>query len=283
MPIRAVLRSTQAGDNLLVPLKGGSPCPLNAAVAAVTEKHRPAQQATAARAISSASKRQRCQPAQAQDRWAAPISRMASPPAGRATRPSCATATGRTSASSPPTTTCSRRISPSSAIPTSSGGGARGRRHGAGRGRRARHVRRRHPGRDRHGAVAVLARRDRAVDGGRAVAPDVRRGGLSRRLRQDRARPADRRAVLRPSAGGLHSGRADDVGPPQRREGENPPALCRRQGRPRRTARSRGAILSRAGHLHLLRHGQFQPDADGDHGPAPAGLDLRQSRHAAAR
>ena len=88
--------------------------------------------------------------------------------------------------------------------------GARGRRHGAGRRRRAGDVRRRHPGRSGHGALAVLARRDRAVHRRGAVAPDVRRGGLSRRLRQDRAGAADRRAVLRPSAGGLRAGRADD-------------------------------------------------------------------------
>ena len=30
-------------------------------------------------------------------------------------------------------------------------------------------------------------------------------------------------------------------------------------------------VLPRARHLHLLRHRQLQPDADGDHGPAPAG------------
>ena len=30
-------------------------------------------------------------------------------------------------------------------------------------------------------------------------------------------------------------------------------------------------VLSLARHLHLLRHRQLQPDADGDHGPAPAG------------
>ena len=42
-------------------------------------------------------------------------------------------------------------------------------------------------------------------------------------------------------------------------------------------------VLSFARHLHLLRHRQFQPDAHGDHGPAPAGRELRQSRHAAAR
>ena len=39
------------------------------------------------------------------------------------------------------------------------------------------------------------------------------------------------------------------------------------------------AILSRAGHLHLLRHRQHQPDADGIHGPAPARRQLRQPRH----
>ena len=37
------------------------------------------------------------------------------------------------------------------------------------------------------------------------------------------------------------------------------------------------------GTWHVLRHGELQPDADGVHGPAPAGRELRQSRHAAAR
>jgi phosphogluconate dehydratase len=36
-------------------------------------------------------------------------------------------------------------------------------------------------------------------------------------------------------------------------------------------AGGRGQVLSRPGHLHLLRHRQFQPDADGDHGPALPG------------
>ena len=45
----------------------------------------------------------------------------------------------------------------------------------------------------------------------------------------------------------------------------------------------RDGLLPRAGHLHLLRHRQHQPDADGVHGPAPAGLLLRQPQHAAAR
>ena len=42
------------------------------------------------------------------------------------------------------------------------------------------------------------------------------------------------------------------------------------QGRPRRAAGRRGGVLPRPRHLHLLRHRQHQPDADGDHGPAPA-------------
>ena len=36
-------------------------------------------------------------------------------------------------------------------------------------------------------------------------------------------------------------------------------------------------------HLHVLRHRQLQPDADGGDGPAPAGRELRQPGHAAAR
>ena len=42
-------------------------------------------------------------------------------------------------------------------------------------------------------------------------------------------------------------------------------------------------ILSRSRHLHLLRHRQLQPDADGNHGPAHARCFLHQSGHAAAR
>ena len=120
-----------------------------------------------------------------------------------------------------------------------------GGRHRTGRGRRAGDVRWGHPGRGRHGAFAVLARRHRAVDGGRAVASDVRRRRLSRRLRQDRAGAADRRALLRPSAGRVHSRGADDVGPLQRRQIENPPALCRGQGDAGRASGVRSQGLSR--------------------------------------
>ena len=87
----------------------------------------------------------------------------------------------------------------------------RGRRHRAVRRRRARDVRRHHPGPRRHGALAVQPRRDRDVDGDRAVARHVRRRADARRLRQDRARPADRRAVLRAPADRLRARRADGV------------------------------------------------------------------------
>jgi phosphogluconate dehydratase len=44
----------------------------------------------------------------------------------------------------------------------------------------------------------------------------------------------------------------------------------------------RNGKLSRHWHLHLLRHRQHQPDADGIHGPPPARLQFRQPRHALA-
>ncbi len=160
---------------------------------------------------------------------------------------------------------------------------ARGGRHGAGRRRRAGHVRRRHAGPAGHGAVAVFARPDRHGRRRRPLAQHVRCGRLSRRLRQDRPGPGDRGALLRPSAGHFRAGRADDHGPAERRKVAGAPALRRRQGRPRRTARGGIEILSRPRHLHLLRHGELQPDADGDHGLPHARRLLHQSGHAAAR
>ena len=55
-----------------------------------------------------------------------------------------------------------------------------------------------------------FARRDRHVCSDRAVAQHVRRRRLSRHLRQDRSGADHRHAHLRPSAGNLHSCRADD-------------------------------------------------------------------------
>ncbi len=111
-------------------------------------------------------------------------------------------------------------------------GGARGRRRRPGRGRRAGHVRRRHAGARRHGDVAVLARRHRALGLHRAVARHVRRRRVSRHLRQDRAGPRHRGAGLWPSAGGVRAGGADAVRHLQRPEIEGAPALRRGQGRP---------------------------------------------------
>ena len=48
-------------------------------------------------------------------------------------------------------------------------------------------------------------------------------------------------------------------------------------------ARLRGQVVSQPWHLHLLRHREQQPDADGGDGAAPAGRCVRQPEHAAAR
>ena len=100
-------------------------------------------------------------------------------------------------------------------------------------------------------------------------------------LRQDRARPADRRAgfghlpMIFVPAGPMPSGLAN------KEKAAGAPALRRGQGQPRGTAGGRGGQLSRGGHLHLLRHRQLQPDADGGDGAASARRRLRQSGNAA--
>ena len=66
-------------------------------------------------------------------------------------------------------------------------------------------------GRAGHGAVALQPRRGRDVDRRRALARHVRRRADARRVRQDRARAADRRAHLRPPADRLRPRRADAV------------------------------------------------------------------------
>ena len=70
----------------------------------------------------------------------------------------------------------------------------------------------------------------------RAQPRHVRRRGVARHLRQDRARAADRRAALRPSAGAAGPRRADAVGPAEQGEAARPPALRRGQGRQGRAA-----------------------------------------------
>ncbi len=131
--------------------------------------------------------------------------------------------------------------------------------------------------------VALLARRHRDGGGDRALAQRLRFDRLSRGLRQDRAGARHRRGDLRAPAGGVPPRRADDERHPERRQGKGAPAVRHRRGRARRADGGRDGLLPRAGHLHLLRHRQHQPDADGVHGPAPAGVELRQPGHAAPR
>ena len=69
----------------------------------------------------------------------------------------------------------------------------------------------------------------------------------------------------------------------QQREDPHPPALCRGQARAEGAPGVGERLLSRAGHLYLLRHRQLEPDAHGDHGPAPARRRIRQPEHAPAR
>ena len=91
-------------------------------------------------------------------------------------------------------------------------------------------------------------------------------------------------AELRPSAGDLRAGRADALGPAQRREERaSASSTPRARSAAPELLEAEAAVLPRPRHLHLLRHRQLQPDADGDHGPAPAGRQLRQPEHAAAR
>ena len=80
--------------------------------------------------------------------------------------------------------------------------------HGAGGRRRAGDVRRRHPGPAGHGAVAVLARRDRARDGGGAVAQRLRRASVLGVCDKIVPGLVIARGNVRPPAGGLPARRA---------------------------------------------------------------------------
>ena len=116
-------------------------------------------------------------------------------------------------------------------------GRARGRRRRAVRRRRAGDVRRRHAGPAGHGAVAVHARRHRD---GTAVALSHNMFDAALCLGVcDKIVPGLLIGALhvRPPAGDLRAGRADADRPVQQGEGRSPPAVRRRQGRPRRAAR----------------------------------------------
>ena len=91
-----------------------------------------------------------------------------------------------------------------------------------GRRRRARHVRRHHPGPGGHGAQPVQPRRHRDVDRDRPVPRRLRRRPDARRLRQDRARPRRRCPGVRAPAHRAGAGRPDVLGALERREGRGP-------------------------------------------------------------
>ena len=89
--------------------------------------------------------------------------------------------------------------------------------------------------------------------------------------------PVDRRAPLRPSAVRLRPWRADVERPGQCREDARARAVRARQvGRDALLA-AEAASYHGAGHLHLLRHRQQQPDAARGDGAARAGRRLRPS------
>ena len=163
-------------------------------------------------------------------------------------------------------------------------GGARGRRHRAGRRRRAGDVRRRHAGPGRAWSCSLFSRDVIAMAAGVALSHDVFDAtvylGVCDKIVPGLVIAAATfghlPAVFLP-AGPMPSGIPNDA------EGQGAPAVRHRRGRPRQADGGRDGLLSRPGHLHLLRHRQHQPDADGVHGPAPAGRELRQPRHAAAR
>ena len=94
---------------------------------------------------------------------------------------------------------------------------------------------------------------------------------------------ADRRVAVRPFADHFRARRPDDERPHQRRQSQGPPAIRDRPVRSRRVARSRIGGVSRPRHLHVLRHGEQQSDADGSDGPASAELGVRAPAHAVAR
>ena len=104
----------------------------------------------------------------------------------------------------------------------------------------------------------------------------VRRRAAARRVRQDRAGPADRRAALRPPAVRVRAGRADDHRACRTAKSRRCASSTRRAWSGREAlleAEMRG--LPRRRHLHLLRHRQQQPDAARGDGPARAGRGLR--------
>ena len=163
-------------------------------------------------------------------------------------------------------------------------GRARGRRLGPGRRRRAGDVRRRHPGRGRAWSCRCSRRDVIALSTAVALSHDMFDAAVYLGV-CDKIVPGlligalafgHLPAVFLP-AGPMPSGLPNDEKSQIRQlyaEGKATRAELLE-------AEAQG--LSRARHLHLLRHRQHQPDADGDHGPASARRLVRQPEHAAAR
>jgi phosphogluconate dehydratase len=102
-------------------------------------------------------------------------------------------------------------------------------------------------------------------------------------VRQDRARPVDRRLAVRPPANHVCAGRADELPACQRRKSQNPPVARRRQTRPRRIAGSRSQAYHGPGTCTFYgtaNSNQMLMEVMGLHLP---GSGLCSSEHAAAR
>ena len=256
---------------------------LNARVGEVTERiierSRPSRQAYLARID-----RRGRQGTDPQDGSVAPISPTASPPAARATKRLCATGTGPISRSSPPTTTCCRPTSPTQRFPDLIKEAARA------------------AGGTAQVAGGVPAMCDGVTQGETGMelslfSRDVIALSTAVALSHDMFDAAVYLGICDKIVPGLLIGALSfghlpavflPAGPMTSGLSNDEKSKIRQlyaEGKATRAELldAEAEAYHAPGHLHLLRHRQHQPDADGDHGPASAGRVLRQSEHAAAR
>ena len=89
--------------------------------------------------------------------------------------------------------------------------------------------------------------------------------------------------ALRPSADAVHPrGRRCRRASPTRTSSASASSTPKARRPATSCSRAKRRVVSLARHLHVLRHRQFQPDDDGDDGPARARRGVRQPEHAAA-
>ena len=113
-------------------------------------------------------------------------------------------------------------------------------------------------GRDGMQALALQPRRDRDVDRDRALPRHVRRRADARRLRQDRAGAAHRRAVVRAPPDGLRPGRADGLRAPNGEKARIRQLYAEgKVGRAELLEAEAGVVPLRR--HHVLRHRELQP------------------------